>query len=184
MKKTFLLLCALTISLGVFAQEKVQIRKGFSIGTNFTFVTNKIWNTTDESIGIYGEYELPLIKGIGLSGLATVGLDKMLGCDLCESGWFKQGYWWGFGLKRPFQVKNQVFSFQARGRWFGFDRYEPTSIDSEGNFTDWRDLKDVALVFGIKATYKIPINVPVEISYALESNATFQLNTVSLSWNF
>lgn len=68
--------------VAVFAQEESLLRKGFSLGTNYTNVKNKVWETTDNSIGIFAEYELPLIKKIGLSGLATAGIDRLQDCNL------------------------------------------------------------------------------------------------------
>lgn len=182
--KTSLLLFFCLFSISVIAQEVPLLRKGFSLGANYTNVQNKVWETSNYSIGIYGEYELPIIKKIGLTGLATAGIDRLQGCNLCESAWYKQGIWWGFALKRPFQIENQEFSIQFRGRWFGFGRTEPTSRDADGNLTDWIDAKSIINVFGFRLGYKIPIEIPVELTYSYESNAIFRLSTVGLAYQF
>lgn len=168
----------------VFAQEESLLRKGFSLGANYTNVKNRFWKTTNYSIGIYGEYELPIIRKIGLSGLATAGIDRLQGCNLCESGWYKQGIWWGFALKRPFQIENQQFSIQVRGRWFGFARSEPISRNANGEFTDWWDGKNIIKVFGFRFGYKIPVEIPLEFTYSYESNAIFRVSTFGLAYQF
>lgn len=184
MKKLTLLVLFLVSSISVIAQEEPLLRKGFSLGINYTDVRNKVWETTNYSLGIYGEYELPLIKKIGVSGIATAGIDRLQGCDLCESAWYKQGIWWGFALKRPFQIENQEFSIQFRGRWFGFDRVQPTSRNSDGELTSWEDAKSVIKVFGLRFGYKIPVKIPLELTYSYETNATFRVSTFGLAYQF
>lgn len=183
-KKTFLLLFFCLFSISVIAQEAPHLRKGFSLGANYTNVQNKVWETSNYSIGIYGEYELPIIKKIGLTGLATAGIDRLQGCDLCESAWYKQGIWWGFALKRPFKIEDQEFSIQFRGRWFGFDRVQPTSRNSDGELTSWEDAKSIIKVFGFRLGYKIPVEVPLELTLSYESNSIFGVSTVGLAYQF
>jgi hypothetical protein len=185
MKKISIVLLFTFMSMAaVFAQEQSLLRKGFSLGANYTNVKNKVWETTNYSIGIFGEYELPLIKKIGVSGLATAGIDRMQGCNLCESAWYKQGIWWGFALKRPFQIENQQFSIQFRGRWFGFGRTEPTRRNSDGELTNWIDAKSIIKVFGFRFGYKIPVEIPLELTYSYESNAIFRVSTFGLAYQF
>lgn len=170
--------------MAVLAQEESLLRKGFSLGANYTNIKNKVWETTNYSIGIYGEYELPIIKKIGLLGLATAGIDRMQGCNLCESAWYKQGLWWGFALKRPFKIEDQEFSIQFRGRWFGFDRVQPTSRTADGELTNWIDAKSIIKVFGFRFGYKIPVEIPLELTYSYESNAIFRVSTFGLAYQF
>lgn len=182
--KTAFLLLFCFFSISVKAQEESLLRKGFSLGANYTNVQNKVWETTNNSIGIFAEYEHPIIKKIGLSGLATAGIDRMQGCNLCESAWYKQGIWWGFALKRPFQIENQEFSIQFRGRWFGFDRVQPTSRSSDGELTNWEDAKSIIKVFGFRLGYKIPVEVPLELTLSHETNAIFRVNTIGFAYQF
>ncbi len=184
MKKITLVILFVAVSLAVMAQEESLLRKGFSVGANYTHVKNRFWETTNYSIGIFGEYEHPIIKKLGLSGVATAGIDRIQDCRLCETGWYTQPIWWGFALKRPFQIENQHFSIQARLRWFGFARSEPISRNANGEFTDWWDGKNIIKVFGFRFGYQIPVELPLELTYSHETNAFFRLNTFGLAWQF
>lgn len=169
----------------VFSQEDPVRRKGFTAGVSYVNVKDTRWGLSDYSYGIFGEYEHPIIKKIGLIGVATAGVDFMQNINPVETSWYHRAYWWGFGLKRTFVVEKQVFSIQARYRWFGFNRQVPTSQDPvTGEFINWMTGKSIKAVWGIRIGYMIPIKLPLELSYSHEPNPLHRINTVGLAWQF
>ncbi|SMD43587.1 hypothetical protein SAMN00777080_2186 [Aquiflexum balticum DSM 16537] len=188
MKKIYFIVLFLTLSMAVTAQEKGLLRKGFNVGAAYTSVKSKAsWATTSNTIGLYGEYEHPLVKKIGLSGMASIGFDKLQGCAPCETGWYQEAFWWGLALKRPFQIESQKFSIQVRGRWFGFgsERVMPTSQNPvTGKFDSWTTNRLNANVWGLRLGYQIPVSYPLEFNMSHEWNGIFRLNTVGLAWQF
>lgn len=183
-----LLLLTLAITMSPYqllAQEDPVRRKGFTAGLNYVNVKDDVWGLSDYSIGIFGEYERPIIKKIGLNVLATAGVDFMQDINPVETSWYHRAYWWGFGLKRTFVVEKQVFSIQARYRWFGFNRQVPTSRDPiTGEFDNWMVGKTIKTVLGARIGYKIPVNIPLELSFSYDANPLHRLNTVGLAWQF
>ena len=75
-------------------------------------------------------------------------------------------------------------SIQFRGRWFGFERVQPTSRNLDGELTDWGDEKLIIKVFGFRLGYKIPVEIPLELNYSYVSNAIFRLSTFGLAYQF
>lgn len=141
--------------------------------------------TGDYSIGIFGEYERPIIKKIGLNGLATAGVDFMQNINPVETSWYDWAYWWGFGLERTFVVEKQVFSVQARYRCFGFNWHVPTSQDLiTGEFDNWMEGKTIKTVLGARIGYNVPLNIPLELSFSYDANPLHRLNTIGLAWQF
>lgn len=164
-----------------------QDRKGgdFQVFVNYLHVQNKVREGSDSGIGIGVEYQFPLVKSIGLNGLGGLGYERLLNCTTCLSEWFQDGYWFGLGLSKSFQITDKhKFMAQIRYRWVGFERYEVGVMDPDGTIVEWYNADNPEDLIGIRFGYFLPVKVPLILSYTYEYGAFHTLNSVSLGFQF
>lgn len=176
----------LWISVPTIGQAQSIRNKGLTVGFNYFNVKGKLREKSNVGVGIYADYRLPLIKSIGINGVAMAGIDKLTNCDgVCLSEWYEQPIWWGFGLEKSFLVQGKhLFSLQARVRWFGFNWNEAMIIDGSGDVVQWQDRSGLQRLHGFKFGYRLPIKLPIELGFAHDWGTYHRLNTFLVTWQF
>lgn len=174
------------IFIPTIGQAQSIRNKGLNVGFNYVNVKGKQRGKSNIGVGIYADYRLPLIKSIGLNGVAMAGIDKLTNCDgVCLSEWFELPVWWGFGLEKSFLIQEKhQFSLQARWRWFGFYRNEAMVIDGNGNVLQWSTTNFNEDAYGFKFGYHLPIKLPIELGFAHDWGTYHRQNTFLLTWQF
>ncbi len=184
---TLLLLLAGFTNL--LAQDMFENKREFLAGVSYFNVVNT-WNRffkdeRNHGVGLFAEYRFPLIKKWKINAHATAGVDKITDCNLCKSGWYNESVWIGAGLGTFINVaKRHVFTAQLRARVVGFERTEAW-LFIDGNPIEWSTKRDLSTAVGVKLGYQLPIDLPLELSYAFEgADGYANINTFSLAWRF
>lgn len=168
----------------LFSQEQ---QKGvFEVSLNYFNVKSRYRGTVDPGIGIGAEYRFPLVKKIGLDGLGSLGYQRLLNCTICYSEWYQNGYSFGIGLSKTFEISEDLkFIAQFRYRRVGTERYEATRL-VDGIPIKWEVIGRPELdeVFGLRLGYFLPIDAPFIITYTYEKASFHWLNSVSIAYQF
>jgi|GEM_PF-1803535 hypothetical protein len=179
-----LFLILFSIPQELFSQDQ---QKGvFEVSVNYLNVKSRYRNTVDPGIGIGVEYRFPLVKKIGLDGLGSLGYQRLLNCDICYSEWYQNGYSFGIGLSKTFELSDDFkFIAQLRYRRVGTERYE-TTILIDNIPVKWEPIgrSELDQVFGLRLGYFLPIDAPIIVSYTYEKASFHWLNSVSVAYQF
>lgn len=164
-----------------------QDQKGgdFQVYVDYVHVQNKVREGSDSGVGIGVEYHFPVVKSIGLDALAGIGYERLVGCSPCYSEWFQNGYRFGLGLSKRFQIKDtHKFMAQLRYGWVGFERYEVGVMDPDGTIVEWYKADNPQDLIGLRFGYFLPVKVPLVLSYTYEYGSFHTLNSLALGFKF
>jgi len=169
----------------LFSQDQ---QKGvFEVSVNYLNVKSRLRGPVDVGIGIGAEYRFPLVKKIGLDGLGSLGYQRLLNCDICYSEWYQNGYSFGIGLSKTFELSDDFkFIAQLRYRRVGFEKYEATLLVDDVPIK-WEVIGRPRLrdeVYGLRLGYFLPIDAPIIVSYTYEKASYNWLNSVSVAYQF
>lgn len=163
-----------------------QDRKGgnFQVYVDYLHVQNKVREGSDSGIGIGAEYHFPVVKSIGLDALGSIGYERLVGCSPCYSEWFENGYRFGLGLSKRFQIEDKhKFMAQLRYGWVGFERQE-VGVVVDGEIVEWYKTDNPEDLIGLRFGYFLPGKVPLVLSYTYEFGAYQTLNSLALGFQF
>ncbi|MBT0811554.1 hypothetical protein KIH41_09720 [Litoribacter ruber] len=163
-----------------FGQEKSG--PSFMIGTKASYINNTWRGTYNESFGMYGEGNFPLLRKSDLNARLQFGVDKTMGCDAnCRSMWFLAPVWGGVGFQKDLLVLERHLFYAGIGakHYFGANNLETNELEDPSRLISGR-----ILMLNLTVGYYLPGNLPFVVKYSFDGEQFYRINSLSLAWRF
>ncbi|WP_143959851.1 hypothetical protein [Litoribacter populi] len=175
----------ITVLLLFFSQISYGQEKSgptFLIGAKASYINNTWRDTYNESLGMYGEAILPLLRKSEVNASLQFGVDKTMGCDAnCRSMWFMAPVWGGVGLQRDLLVldKHLIYAGIGAKHYFGANNLETNEHDDPSRLISGR-----ILMLNLTVGYYLPGRLPFVVKYSFDGEQFYRINSLSLAWRF
>lgn len=170
-----------------FASDSLDIpkRHRFQIGIKYFNVNNSFVNHSNGGIGIYGAYNYPLFKKLGINGKVALGTDWMIGeGGISKSEWYQNPIWIGAGLEKKISIFSQKdFGIGLGMKGFGISKPDSWLYNPETGERQYDYIDQFRILFSTNINYRIN-NSPIVLDFGIDLDHYYTLKNLGISYSF